>query len=116
MRRNSRAGRASARVEASSVCYAVLRFSRVLRCSCPARSPVAAATTPEAVVRAFYNRGTAKSVWRRVSVASAPTSCVPPNLVVIWGPDDSVICAYPNNLVAPGNYKRDPATLTMVSK
>ncbi|MFY9663523.1 MAG: hypothetical protein WAK19_03635 [Candidatus Cybelea sp.] len=55
-------------------------------------------------------------MWRRVSVASAPTSCVPPNLVVIWGPDDSVICAYPNNLVAPGNYKRDPATLTIVSK
>lgn len=44
------------------------------------------------------------------------TECGPPNLVVIWGPDDSVICAYPNNLVAPGNYELDPATLTIVSK
>ena len=44
------------------------------------------------------------------------TQCGPPNLVVIWGPDDSVICAYPNNLVAPGNYELDPATLTIVSK
>jgi hypothetical protein len=52
---HSRAGRASARVEASSVCYALFRFSRVLRFSCTARSSVAAATTPEAVVRAFYN-------------------------------------------------------------
>ena len=44
------------------------------------------------------------------------TECGPPNLVVIWGPDNSVICAYPNNLVAPGNYELDPATLTIVSK
>ncbi len=44
------------------------------------------------------------------------TECGPPNLVVIWGPDESVICAYPNNIVAPGNYELDPATLTIVSK
>ena len=44
------------------------------------------------------------------------TECGPPNLVVIWGPDNSVICAFPNNLVAPGNYELDPATLTIVSK
>jgi hypothetical protein len=44
------------------------------------------------------------------------TECGPPNLVVIWGPDNSVICAYPNNLVGPGNYELDPATLTIVSQ
>src|SRR5271156_49691 len=37
------------------------------------------------------------------------TECGPPNLVVIWGPDNSVICAYPNDTVAPGNYELDPA-------
>ena len=36
---HSRGGQASARVEAYSVWYAVLRFSRVLRFSCPARRP-----------------------------------------------------------------------------
>ncbi|HEV3092373.1 MAG TPA: hypothetical protein VGX91_13110 [Candidatus Cybelea sp.] len=43
------------------------------------------------------------------------TECGPPNLVVIWGPDNSVICAYPNDLVAPGSYEVDPASLTLVS-
>ena len=43
------------------------------------------------------------------------TQCGPPNLVVIWGPDNSVICAFPNDLVAPGNYEMDPSTLTIVS-
>ncbi len=43
------------------------------------------------------------------------TECGAPNLVVIWGPDDSVICAYPNDLVAPGNYELDPTTLTIES-
>jgi hypothetical protein len=43
------------------------------------------------------------------------TQCGPPNLVVIWGPGNSVICAYPNDLVAPGNYEVDPTTLTLVS-
>jgi hypothetical protein len=41
--------------------------------------------------------------------------CGPPNLVVIWGPNNSVICAYPNDLVSPGNYELDPATLTLQS-
>ncbi len=41
--------------------------------------------------------------------------CGPPNLVVIWGPDNSVICAYPNGLVGAGNYELDPATLTLRS-
>jgi hypothetical protein len=49
------------------------------------------------------------------------TPCGPPNLVVIFGPDenggdDSVICAYPNNLVGPGEYDVDPSTLTLVSQ
>jgi hypothetical protein len=43
------------------------------------------------------------------------TECGPPNLVVIWGPNNSVICAYPNNLVSPGNYELDPGTLTIQS-
>jgi hypothetical protein len=44
------------------------------------------------------------------------TPCGPPNLVVIWGPDNSVICAFPNSMVAPGNYQLDPSTLTLVSQ
>jgi hypothetical protein len=43
------------------------------------------------------------------------TPCGPPNLVVIWGPDNSVICAFPNDLVAAGQYQVDSATLTLVS-
>jgi hypothetical protein len=43
------------------------------------------------------------------------TPCGPPNLVVIYGPNDSVICAFPNNLVAPGVYSVDPSTLTISS-
>ncbi len=42
------------------------------------------------------------------------TQCGPPNLVVIWGPDNSVICALPNDSVAPGNYEVDPSTLTLI--
>jgi hypothetical protein len=41
------------------------------------------------------------------------TPCGEPDLVVIWGPDDSVICAFPNGTVAPGNYQVDPATFTL---
>ena len=44
----------------------------------------------------------------------AQTQCGPPNLVVIWGPDNSVICAVPNDMVAPGNYEVDPSTFTLV--
>jgi hypothetical protein len=42
--------------------------------------------------------------------------CGPDGLVVIWGPDNSAICAFPNTLVAPGNYELDPTTLTIVSQ
>jgi hypothetical protein len=44
------------------------------------------------------------------------TPCGPPDLVVIWGPDNSVICAFPNDNVAAGNYGIDPTTLTLVSQ
>jgi hypothetical protein len=44
------------------------------------------------------------------------TDCNVPNLVVIWGPDNSVICAFPNDLVGPGNYLIDPDTLTLQSR
>jgi hypothetical protein len=43
------------------------------------------------------------------------TQCGPPNLVDIWGPGNSVICAFPNGLVSAGNYEFDPATLTIRS-
>jgi hypothetical protein len=42
--------------------------------------------------------------------------CGPPDLVVIYGPDNSVICAAPNTIVAPGYYNLDPTTLTIVSQ
>ena len=41
------------------------------------------------------------------------TECGPPNLVVIWGPQDSVVCAFPNDQVSAGDYEIDPATLTL---
>lgn len=44
------------------------------------------------------------------------TQCGPPNLVVIYGPNNSVICAYPNNLVSAGNYSVNPQTLTITSE
>jgi hypothetical protein len=39
--------------------------------------------------------------------------CGQPNLVVIWGPDNSVICALPTDQLPPNNYEVDPATLTL---
>jgi hypothetical protein len=44
------------------------------------------------------------------------TPCGPAGLVVIFGPNDSVICADPNTLVGPGEYDLDPATLTLESQ
>jgi hypothetical protein len=41
--------------------------------------------------------------------------CGPPDLVVILGPDNGVICADPNDLVAAGEYQLDPADLTIVA-
>jgi hypothetical protein len=42
------------------------------------------------------------------------TQCGQPNLVVIWGPDGSVICAFPTDSVIAGNYEVDPSTFTLV--
>jgi len=44
------------------------------------------------------------------------TACGPPDLVVIYGPNNSVICADPNNLVSAGNYSVDSQTLTITSE
>ncbi|MGP6156296.1 MAG: hypothetical protein ACLPYS_01960 [Vulcanimicrobiaceae bacterium] len=44
------------------------------------------------------------------------TPCGPPDLVVIWGPDNSLICAIPNGTVGPGEYDVDPSTLTLESE
>lgn len=44
------------------------------------------------------------------------TQCGPPNLVVIYGPNNSVICALPNNLVAAGTYTLNEQTLTIESQ
>ena len=42
--------------------------------------------------------------------------CGPPNLVVIYGPNNSAICARPNQLVAAGNYSVNTSNLTIVSQ
>jgi hypothetical protein len=39
--------------------------------------------------------------------------CGAPGLVTIWGPDNSVICAHPNERVPAGTYSVDPTTLTI---
>lgn len=44
------------------------------------------------------------------------TQCGPPNLVVIHGPNDSLICANPNDLVSAGTYSIDSSNLTLVSQ
>ena len=41
--------------------------------------------------------------------------CGPPNLVVIYGPENSVICANPNHLVQAGNYNLNTQTLSLSS-
>jgi hypothetical protein len=41
--------------------------------------------------------------------------CGPPNLVVIYGPNNGVICANPNDLVSAGNYAVNADTLTLQS-
>jgi len=43
------------------------------------------------------------------------TPCGPPNLVQILGPGASEICAFPNAHVAPGVYRVDAETLTLIS-
>jgi hypothetical protein len=43
------------------------------------------------------------------------TTCDQANLVDITGPDGGEICAYPNDMVSPGQYNVDPSTLSLVS-
>lgn len=42
-----------------------------------------------------------------------PARCGPQNLVYIYGPNDGVMCAYPNMYVQAGFYYVDPATLQL---
>jgi hypothetical protein len=42
-----------------------------------------------------------------------PATCGPQNLVYIYGPNDSVMCAFPNEYVLAGFYYVDPATLQL---
>jgi hypothetical protein len=44
------------------------------------------------------------------------TPCGQPDLVVLYGPDDSVICTFPNDIVAPGYYDVDWSNLMLVSR
>ena len=44
------------------------------------------------------------------------TQCGPANLVVVYGPNNSVICAYPNDMVTAGNYNLDTSTLSLTSQ
>jgi len=43
------------------------------------------------------------------------TQCGPSDLVVIYGPEDSAICAKPNDNVAAGYYTLDSSNLSIVS-
>jgi hypothetical protein len=42
------------------------------------------------------------------------TQCGPPNLVVVYGPENSVICANPNSYVGEGSYRLDTVTLDLI--
>lgn len=42
------------------------------------------------------------------------TQCGPPNLVVVYGPENSVICAQPNSNVGEGSYRLDTVTLDLI--
>jgi len=42
-------------------------------------------------------------------------ACGPPGLVVVYGPEQSVVCANPNQYVGEGSYQLDTATLSLVS-
>jgi hypothetical protein len=44
------------------------------------------------------------------------THCGPPGMVVIHGPNNSVVCAKPNTRVAAGDYELDVENLTITSK
>ena len=43
------------------------------------------------------------------------TPCGSSDLVVLYGPNNGTICAYPNAIVGPGNYTIDESSLTITS-
>jgi hypothetical protein len=51
--------------------------------------------------------------WLFQNYGLVPTACGPHNLVYIFGPNDSVMCAFPNEYVLAGWYYVDPATLQL---
>jgi hypothetical protein len=51
--------------------------------------------------------------WLFQNYGLTPARCGPQNLVYIYGPNDSVMCAYPNMYVPPGFYYVDPGTLQL---
>jgi hypothetical protein len=51
--------------------------------------------------------------WLFQAYGLQPAMCGPQNLVYIYGPNDSVMCAYPNMYVLAGFYYVDPATLQL---
>ncbi|MGB8150977.1 MAG: hypothetical protein WCE97_07280, partial [Candidatus Cybelea sp.] len=42
------------------------------------------------------------------------TQCGPPGLVVVYGPENSVVCAQPNTYVGEGSYRLDTVTLDLI--
>jgi hypothetical protein len=40
--------------------------------------------------------------------------CGPPGLVVVYGPENSVVCAQPNQNVGEGQYRLDTVTLDLI--
>ena len=42
--------------------------------------------------------------------------CGPPGLVVVYGPNNGIICANPNGRVAAGNYAVNESNLTLQSQ
>jgi hypothetical protein len=51
--------------------------------------------------------------WLFQNYGLVPARCGPQNLVYIYGPNDGVMCAFPNMYVPAGFYYVDPATLTL---
>jgi hypothetical protein len=51
--------------------------------------------------------------WLFQTYGLVPARCGPQNLVYIYGPNDSVMCAYPNEYVLAGFYYVDPGTLQL---
>ena len=73
-------------------------------------------TTPASVVITSYEvQPSSPGAKLLAAYQLTQVQCGAPNLVVIMGSDDSVICAKPNSLVAAGTYGVDETTLTLTS-